>query len=515
MGAQDAQLEHAASFIDRAQIAGLASVGAGAIHLAAAGIHAEHPTVARIFVVLGALQVGAGLVLALSGKRAAAAVVTLVGVAALGGWVLTRTSGISWIDGLADSESPQFADTVCAVLGAIGATLGAVVVWRGGRPAPRIGLALPGAVIGVVSVAAMLTGATHVHSHDGGGAAAGHGHGAADEAAHDHDAVDAASHDDATAHDHAAAGDAAWPRPWNPRAPIDFSGVAGVTTEQQARAETLVAATLADLPQFADVASIDSLGFRSIGDASTGFEHFINPAYIGDDSFLDPNRPESLVYEVDGDARTLVSAMFIAKDRAVDDPELVGYGGPLMQWHVHENLCWKLDATGTPIVAGVTDAAGDCPPGTRNAGGRSPMVHVWIAPHECGPFAALEGHGAGQTAGDGARTDQCAHDHGATEPVAFDPTAPVDLSGTPGVTPEQQTFAEDLVTRTLRDLPQWSDPAVAEAAGFHSIGDAATGHEHYVQWDWLDDDVTLDPNHPESLVYEPQPDGTKQLVSAM
>jgi hypothetical protein len=186
-----------------------------------------------------------------------------------------------------------------------------------------------------------------------------------------------------------------------------------------------------------------------------------------------------------------------------------------MQWHVHENLCWKLDANGTPIVAGVTDAAGDCAPGTLNAGGRNPMVHVWIAPHECGPFAALEGHGAGQTAGDGARTDQCAHDHGATEPVAFDPTAPVDLSGTPGVTPEQQTFAEDLVTRTLRDLPQWSDPAVAEAAGFHSIGDAATGHEHYVQWDWLDDDVALDPNHPESLVYEPQPDGSKQLVSAM
>ena len=30
--------------------------------------------------------------------------------------------------------------------------------------------------------------------------------------------------------------------------------------------------------------------------------------------FLDPNKPESLVYQVDGDARTLVSAMFIAKD---------------------------------------------------------------------------------------------------------------------------------------------------------------------------------------------------------
>ena len=289
-----------------------------------------------------------------------------------------------------------------------------------------------------------------------------------------------------------------------------------MTPEQQARAEALVASTLADLPQFADVSTVGALGFRSIGDAATGFEHYINPAFIGDDSFLDPNRPESLVYQVDGETRTLVSAMFIAKDMALDDPQLVDYGGPLMQWHVHENLCWKLDENGKPVVAGITDDDGKCAPGTLNAGGRNPMVHVWIAAHECGPFAALEGHGAGQTAGDGARTDQCAHEHGAgAAPAAFDPTAPVDLSGTEGVTPEQQAFAEDLVDRTLADLPQWADPAVAEAAGFHSIGDASSGHEHYVQWDWIDDDVTLDPNHPESLVYEPQPDGSKKLVSAM
>ena len=52
------------SWVDRAQIAGIASVGAGAIHLAAAGIHAEHPALARIFVLMGAVQVVAGLCLA-------------------------------------------------------------------------------------------------------------------------------------------------------------------------------------------------------------------------------------------------------------------------------------------------------------------------------------------------------------------------------------------------------------------------------------------------------------------
>ena len=238
--------------------------------------------------------------------------------------------------------------------------------------------------------------------------------------------------------------------------------------------------------------------------------------------WLDPNKPESLVYRVDGSQRTLVSAMFIANARPLDDPELVDYGGPLMQWHNHDNLCWGLDDNGNPVVKGITDDAGNCPAGTVKAGGENPMVHVWIAPHECGPFAALEGHGAGQVAGDGQRVDQCGHGHATTDdhsatvaPTPYDPNLPIDLSGVEGVTPQQQAFAENLVGATVRDLPQWADPAVAEAAGFRSIGDGLTGHEHYIQWAWIDDDVWLDADFPESLVYEPQPDGTKKLVSAM
>ena len=237
-----------------------------------------------------------------------------------------------------------------------------------------------------------------------------------------------------------------------------------------------------------------ALGFQSIGDAATGYEHYINYSYIGDDKFLDPTAPESLVYRVDGDQRTLVSAMYIANGVAIDDPSIVGYGGPLMQWHVHLDLCWTGGSDG-PKVVGVRDADGNCPPGSVNAGGGNPMVHVWIAPNPCGPFAALEGHGAGQTTDDATRTDQCSsgHDHGAdgsttadgvatsehdhgdaaatAVAVPYTATLPVDLSGTPGVSAEQQAFAENLVTDTLERLPQWSDPAVAEAAGFRSIGD--------------------------------------------
>jgi len=579
--------------ISAAQVGGLASIGAGAVHAAAAGIHAEHPSLSRLFVGIAAAQLALGLALLLRRGPALLALATAaVSGGAVAAWAVTRVTGISFVGGLEQSEAPQFADTVCATLGAI-AVVGALLALRrtSARVAGGLGVALPSVAIGAVAVAAMFSAATHVHSHDESAAGvrdhattadAAHDHGteavavAVDDAtettAHDHGDADAAAEagtTETTAHDHGdestaaadatattahghgdeAASEAAddgaaepaavqsaatWPRPWDPDKPYDFSGVEGATPEHEARAEALVDATMEQLPQFADVNSVGALGYRSIGDARTGHEHYINVDYIGDESFLDPSRPESLVYAVDGDQRTLVSAMFIAKQTAVEDPALVDYGGPLMQWHVHENLCWGLDEAGVPKVVGVTDIAGKCAPGTIHAGGDNPMVHVWIAPHECGPFAALEGHGAGQAAAAGARADLCAHDHGgaaaasadgadghagheatAAEPVPYDPTKPIDLSGVEGVTEQQQAFAENLVAVNVVQLPQWRDPAVAEAAGFRSIGDASTGHEHYINWGWIDDNIYLDPDVPESLVYEPQPDGSKKLVSAM
>ena len=177
--------------------------------------------------------------------------------------------------------------------------------------------------------------------------------------------------------------------------------------------------------------------------------------------------------------------MYIASSRPADDPSLTDWAGPLMTWHKHDNLCWGVDENGAPKVVGIIDANGNCANGVRT-GDANPMVHVWIKPHPCGVFAALEGIGAG-TAGvpEDQRVDVCTagHDHGAasstasTAPAAvakpYDPSLPIDLSGTPGVTPQQQAAAENLIAVTLVELPQWSDYHVAEAAGFQSIGDAA------------------------------------------
>ncbi|MFD6268469.1 hypothetical protein [Nocardia asteroides] len=372
-------------------LGGISSVGAGAVHFMAAGMHTEHATLARSMVVLAAIQCATGLAVLLSERRIVASAVLAVNAFAAAIWAFTRFADIPWITGLT-AESPQVADTVCAALGALAAVAVGIGLLRPQATLPPLRSGVAAAAVGVLALAAMLNGVGHVHSH---GETGDHAHAAGEDHGDHHDTG------------------SAWPRPFDPTQPIDLSGVPGVTADQQQRATNLIRSTLDGLPAFADVSTVGALGFRSIGDAATGYEHYINTGYIRDGNFLDATHPESLVYRVDGANRTLVSAMYIANGKKIDDPALTDFGGSLMQWHVHDNLCWKAGDNG-PVVAGVTDAQGNCPPNSINPGSGNPMVHVWIAPHECGPFAALEGHGAGQaSATDGRRADTCGgHDHG-------------------------------------------------------------------------------------------------------
>ena len=519
-------------------VAAIASLGAGAVHAAATGIHAEHPLLAQLFIITAVAQLGVGLWALVRPRRLAAWSIAGVNALAVGGWLATRMTGISWISGLETREAAQFADTACALMGAIavGAAVSASLVgWRPSNPAR---IALPSLLIAALAVPAMWTGGTHLHAHSDtaphavdpvSGGTVPHDdheddHATSDTAAHNDDdntadplTGDAVAHNDDHSPDPAAA--AGWPRPWDPALGIDLSGVPGVSIEQQLRADQLIKDTLRELPRWATTAAAEADGYKSIGDAGTGVEHYIKAALIQDDVMLDPTQPESLVYEVDGANRTLTGAMFIASARPTDDPEIVAWAGPLMTWHNHGNLCWAL-VDGVAKVVGIVDGAGMCANGVHT-GGENPMVHVWIAAHECGPFAALEGVGAGQASvSEADRVDKCSGHGGhaatpAATPKPYDPTQPIDLSGTPGVTPEQQAAAENLIAITVVRLPQWGDYKVAEAAGFNSIGDGITGVEHFINWDWINDGIVLDPDFPESLVYQPQPDGSKKLVSAM
>jgi hypothetical protein len=222
-------------------------------------------------------------------------------------------------------------------------------------------------------------------------------------AGHDHGG--ASGHGGAAGHDATTTA----PKPYDPTMPIDLSGTPGVTPQQQAAAENLIATNLVQLPQWSDYKVAEAFGFKSIGDAGTGHEHFIQWDWINDDVILDPDQPESLVYEPQPDgSKKLVSAMYMLPDDVAltDVPDI---GGALMQWHIHDDLCFTNNPV-QPRVAGPTNPAGGCSSGLVKLA-PSPMIHVWITPHRCGPFAALEGAGAGQIAAGQERL--CDHQHGA------------------------------------------------------------------------------------------------------
>jgi hypothetical protein len=173
------------------------------------------------------------------------------------------------------------------------------------------------------------------------------------------------------------------------------------TPEQRAAADQLLADTEAGLWQWTDPQRVHDAGFRSIGDGLTGFEHFVNWNWINDDDVLDPDHPESLVYKTGpGGKKVLAAAMYMAPAGTPDD-EVPDVGGPITQWHIHNNLCYSpvRDDDGAPqrSVIGLTSGPGQCRRG-EYLSPQAPMLHVWVVSDDaCGPFAALEGVGGGQS----------------------------------------------------------------------------------------------------------------------
>lgn len=166
-----------------------------------------------------------------------------------------------------------------------------------------------------------------------------------------------------------------------------------LSADQRQAARELIDETHEAMQRYPDVDAVLADGYVSIGDWITGWEHFIHPGHMADGRDLDPERIESIVARVrlDG-SREIVSAMYIlGPDATMDDvPDIAG---SLTTWHDHQDLCW----VGHRVV-GVIRSDGSCRAGEFR--GTPPMLHVWMVPHPCGPFAGIEGHGRG-----------CGHDH--------------------------------------------------------------------------------------------------------
>jgi hypothetical protein len=392
---------------------GAASIGAGALHAAAAATHGSTAAASVCFQALALAQLGWGAWAMVGSRRSILALGVLLSLGAVVGWVVVQSVGVGFISGLDDPHGIGWADGIAAALAAFAGLGGARRLLLGRArtiaPGPRLApLRLAAIVtIAVVTLAGLAQSSSENHSH-GEESATGHDHGAGTDdgpigGGHSHGGASAvvppvAYDPDATAT--STGGGTTGARR------VDLSGVPGVTPEQQARAERLVEVNLEKLPQWSDREADLAKGYRSIGDGFTGHEHLINWSYLDDGRTLDPDAPESLVFDTSGSTPKLVSAMYMLPPGSTlaSAPDI---GGALTQWHIHDNLCFT--DSDAPRVVGLTDGDGECRPPTKKLN-PVPMIHVWIVANPCGPFSALEGIAAGQVAA--GTTQACDSSHG-------------------------------------------------------------------------------------------------------
>jgi len=381
-------------------LCGLMSIAAGLVHGAVIGVHGDNRFLVWMFSLAAIAQIGVGLAALQVPARSVAVAAALINLGSFSVWALTRTIGIGFVGSLKTVEPVALTDGACALLGLI-AGLAAIMALR-----PRRAIAFPaaGAMVVPVILAAGLLVVPAL------GAAGSHSHGSV----HAHDAAASTGATGAAAGAPSASGAASstatlsLPTPFDPTKPVNLSGTPGVTPAQQAEAEALLTNTLEKLPQFADPEYAYSKGYRSIGDGYTGHEHYIKWDEINDTTFFDPDHPESLVYRTTGGGKQLEAVMFLLPSTMTLD-SVPAIGGPLIQFHIHNNLCFTEGAA--PVVIGLTDGSGGCRQGKKFT--PSPMFHVWIKPNMCGPFAALEGIAGGQVReGDAV---SCDHVHGSSK----------------------------------------------------------------------------------------------------
>jgi hypothetical protein len=107
---------------------------------------------------------------------------------------------------------------------------------------------------------------------------------------------------------------------------------------------------------------------RRPGDHSVLCFHAENYAYSNDTRYLDPRRPEALIYaDVPGFPIALVGVMF-SVPRGMHGPTP---GGPITRWHTHRVCAHGRHRGLKPL------SDGSCPRGTKARQG-SEMMHFWL-----------------------------------------------------------------------------------------------------------------------------------------
>lgn len=105
--------------------------------------------------------------------------------------------------------------------------------------------------------------------------------------------------------------------------------------------------------------------------------------------------------------------------------------------------------------------------------------------------------------------------HGHDAQPGVTPSGPVISPDDVRLTSTERDAAQDLIDRTRDTMARFTDQVAVEASGYVSIGDQATGFEHFVNYGLLMDDRELDPDGIESIVMQVDDDGAEVVASAM
>ena len=152
------------------------------------------------------------------------------------------------------------------------------------------------------------------------------------------------------------------------------------TPEQVAFAVDLVRRTEAVMPaKFGDLAKVQALGYHNLGlTAPGGYDHWGLPlSAAGDGHVMDPELPESMVFQRFPDGRQVLVAALFVLDPGLTMADVPAEYAWLPGWHTHANPpC--LDDNGVSI--GLPDN-GVCARGHQVL---EPMLHVWLTDTPCG-----------------------------------------------------------------------------------------------------------------------------------
>ena len=179
-----------------------------------------------------------------------------------------------------------------------------------------------------------------------------------------------------------------------PSGPIVSVSDPRLSPAQQDAASKLLISSRSSIASFPNTTALAAGGYVSVGDNSSGLQHWVNDAYMHDGREIDPTHIESFVVNVSS-GRTVGAMYTLEPGKTMAN--VPNIAGELTTWHVHQTICFS----NTQIWRFVSFATNNSCPNGSSPRVVPPMMHVWSDDPPCGPFVGTEGHGTTSCAAHG------------------------------------------------------------------------------------------------------------------